>query len=857
MEPLAAIDYLIPPASYLWRWAPDGSAVEWQDGTTVGLWVELHALLHYLQPQGLPPLGSILLVLMACRQSASVAGNSAREFASASAGDTPAHLLRRLETVLEAVRDLPEDLRSGLPARAHLLSSLFERIPNLQSPEDSKEILAQTDTWGIPGLRARHRGPNAPARLLRDLKAIAGVHDRYDLRSLETRLRTGLEFVQIRPAQLPEPPDTVSGESARPLLRQLEEHSDRELTAVAAVARRLVAMLSLPRPAGFPQELPVGGISDITNRGPLDRLLPSELAADDEVLTARLAHHEALYFRRDSPPDEPSAERVILMDSGIHLWGLPRLYAVAAALGLREAPKIGRGGGFESVILHRREGRLFVPLELASVADVQACLQTLSPDPHAAPALHGFQPEPSPGHTVDVFFLTTPGWREPVGRGLHGLACRIHEAGGRFYVITLSRTGAVELSLHTPAGNRIAATGRIDPGIILDSSQPDRPAQRPKDPLSNLPALIRDLDFYKRYPLPFRFPATPARPDRMFDFAHWSIGVDTQHRLMMWHQDMRTGAGEIAAGLPAARDWHVGAHSREWVVLFTGQGPGYQATALAIGMEEPVRRRLTLDSSHSFPLWMKCQQGAAILGYSDKAEACSLEDGRRLHTLILPQSARAESVVFDGRSLSLATAAGLGNNPETSSRKRLVTAPPPPGPMPSVLGTPVSVGFVASGTLVVRAQGGRWELSMPEFVFKPSAKSQLTGVRPFRRIVGMERGDEPMEDTMPAFYTAEWHPECRIIFDTRGLLHLLFADAQGQVAISLLCLIGVPVTAWVAHWPEPLAGNAEWFLKSPAAPAAGGSAISGVVPLMQRFAALARAAPPVQDWREPPDFPPA
>ncbi|MES2709499.1 MAG: hypothetical protein V4726_23080 [Verrucomicrobiota bacterium] len=893
MEPHAAINYLIPPPRYLWRWAEDGSAVEWEDGTTLCLWMELHALLHYLAPQGLPPLGSILLVLMACRKSAAAALESAQEFAAAATGGdkTPASalsLLRRLKAVLKVVENLPEDLRGGLPARAHLLTNLFEGISNRLSPADSAEVLAQTDTWGIPQLRARQPKPNGLA-LLRDLKAITAVHERYDLRNLETRLRTGLEFVEIRPAQLPEPP-RVPGDSPLPLLRQLEEHSDRELAAIASVARRMVAMFSLPRPAGFPQELPVGGISDITNRGALDRLLPSELAADDLILMARLANNEALYFRRDSPPDEPSTERVILMDSGIHLWGLPRLYVLAAALGLQEGAEgrkgkssgfgaqAGGGGGVsEDATVLRREGRLFNPLKLSTIAEVQACLQTLAPDPHAAPALSAFQPEPAAGRTMDVFFLTAPGWREPVRRALHDLACRVSAAGGRFHVITLSRTGALELSIHSPAGSRTVATGRIDPDIILNAPKSGHPAARKaKDLLSDLPALIRDLEFYKQYPLPFRFPATPVRMHQLLDFAHWRVGVDMHRRLMMWNPDLKNGAGEIAVNLPPARasHWQVGVSGEEWIVLCPANGPGFQARAVAIGMKNPTRREVTLDSSHPFPVWMKCQHSAAILGYSDKAEACSLEDGRRLDSFELPKSTPAASVIFDGRKLSLATSSPAdrrqepghpGREPfhsaEEISRSMSFGPPETHGrdarasafQQPPTLGTPVSVGFVASGTLIIRAQGGRWELAMPEFAFKTTVKTQLTAVRPFRRV---SQDAEETADSVPAFYTAEWHPDCRMIFDTRGLLHLIFSDSQGHLEISLLCLLGQPVAAWTAHWPQPLTGNAEWFLKPPAGTSAP-AAISALVPLMQRFAALARAAPAVQDWREPPEDAPA
>ena len=829
-----AVSYFVPPPGYLWRWAGDSAAVEWEDGATVCLWMELHALLHHLAPQGLPPLGSILLVLMACGRRHTAALTSARQCAArTSGGDQPSAaskgLLRRLGNVLESIAALPEDLRTGLPARAHLLTQIFEGIPARPSPEASAEIMFEIDTWGPEGLGAQTARFGGLAHLLRDLKALTAVHDRLDLTHLESRLRTGLDFVHLQPARVPEPPPPP-GESAVPLLRQLEEQSDRELAAVAAVARRMVAMFALPRPAGFPQELPVGGISDITNRGTLDRLLPSELAADDMLLVARLANHEALYFRRDTPPDEPAARRLILMDSGIQLWGLPRLYILAAALGLKAA------AGEDQVSVERRAGRVFQPLALETVAQVQTCLQELLPDPDAAAALAAVAVPPESVRPPDVFFLTGGAPRAPVREALHALAVRLSAAGGRCYVLAISRSGAMELSARSPAGSRVVARGRIDPEEILRDPAVGKPAVPVRDRLSDLPGVIRQLDFYQQYPLPFRFPSVPHPGSSELGFAHWRIHVDTQGRLMMWDPNPLLGPGEITAGLPVARNYQIGSHGGEWVVLCSGLGPGDRAAAVCIGMKEPMRREVVLDSSHPFPLWMKCQHGAAILGYSDKAEACSLTDGARQHAIILPKGTKADVVVFDGQTLGLASEAPIV--PAALSHASGVPN------FPAVLGVPVSAGFVASGTLVIRAQGGRWELAMPDFIFTASQKSQLSAVRPFRRI-GPEAGGNA--DRGPAFYAADWHDGCRLIFDSRGILHLVFSDGQGSVQLTLLALLGKPVAGWVAPWAKPQVGNPDWILK----PAGDLGRADQLVPLLQRFAALARAAPALQEGREP------
>src|SRR5439155_18569938 len=92
--------------------------------------------------------------------------------------------------------------------------------------------------------------------------------------------------------------------------------------------------IHLPRRLNEAEELPVGGVSDIAPRGPLDRLLLSELAHDDLTLAVRVAMNEALYYRRESPPRTPPRQRHLVLDSGVRLWGLPRLYGTAVALAM-------------------------------------------------------------------------------------------------------------------------------------------------------------------------------------------------------------------------------------------------------------------------------------------------------------------------------------------------------------------------------------------------------------------------------------------------------------------------------------------------------------------------------------------
>ena len=112
---------------------------------------------------------------------------------------------------------------------------------------------------------------------------------------------------------------------------------------MARLARLLLAAVHMPTPLSLREELPVGGVSDISNRGSLDRLLLSELANDDLTLAVRVAMNEALYLRREIPPSTPQHHRAILVDAGIRSWGVPRVFATAVALAfMASTAKSGR-----------------------------------------------------------------------------------------------------------------------------------------------------------------------------------------------------------------------------------------------------------------------------------------------------------------------------------------------------------------------------------------------------------------------------------------------------------------------------------------------------------------------------------
>ncbi len=94
--------------------------------------------------------------------------------------------------------------------------------------------------------------------------------------ALRHRIATGLDATP-EPAEM----DSISAQVAQ-MLRDIKQ--DPEFSGLVQVVSDIMAALSLPRALASPDLTALGGPSDISNRGPLHRLLKSELAHDHDVL---------------------------------------------------------------------------------------------------------------------------------------------------------------------------------------------------------------------------------------------------------------------------------------------------------------------------------------------------------------------------------------------------------------------------------------------------------------------------------------------------------------------------------------------------------------------------------------------
>ena len=280
-----AASYLSPSIDSLWRWSADGDALTWADGTTIAFRQEVEAVVERVAPHRLPPFGAVALLLAACRdgwvqsrgrddflrkanvfvQWGTSAGteSGARLHASQLVFQRVAQGVRQVVEGLDAVSRLPPEVRQPKDAKVVLAEAVFEASKNKRlSPEESAAVVKALSEGLHPDrLMFRLSSTEALREFADEADALREGLPLLSEQSLALRRRTGL--------------DLAPSERVRRLLAELRD--DKELAGLARLAQDLMAAVHVPRTLRQQEELPLGGVSDLSNRGPLDRLLMSEL----------------------------------------------------------------------------------------------------------------------------------------------------------------------------------------------------------------------------------------------------------------------------------------------------------------------------------------------------------------------------------------------------------------------------------------------------------------------------------------------------------------------------------------------------------------------------------------------------
>lgn len=544
-EIVIAQKYLLPPTPCFWHWCESGEVISWKGGGTITFRAELVEVLRLLAPAKLPPLSSLLLVLAATRDDWSgipfeVGDSAAWGFASEEASDIVASLFVDRQG-LNQLQNLEHSLRSSIEAKVVLAELIFERVEPAATPSEAAAILQYLE-HGIEevlseGYRTSAGQPTARRLTLEDLRDVRRGLASVDAETLRLRRRTGLD--QLPGAADVELPPT---QQVRALLGKLQH--DDELQGLARLARQLMAAVSLPRAVSDPDEMQCGGVSDITSRGPLDRLLLTELVHDDLTLAVRISVNEALYLRRESPPQTPDRERVLLIDSGIRCWGVPRVFATAVALALAATTD-----PHTRIVAYRASGSELTPVDLLSREGLVEHLEVLRLEIHPGEALETLAEQfKDADHAVQPVLITA---EEVLGDQEFAQALAKARLA-KLHVATVNRDGDFRLIEKNERGRKLLREARLDLASLLPQEEsPQAPSLIDRGRAKDLPAIFAVT------PFPLLLSHNPERHQMMHLNDQGIVCITSDRRLLHWHRKQPVGAVQLSDDLPSGRlQWY-------------------------------------------------------------------------------------------------------------------------------------------------------------------------------------------------------------------------------------------------------------------------------------------------------------
>jgi hypothetical protein len=351
-------------------------------------------ILKELEPLGWPPFGALLMVLYAMQDGyTDFAGPLRHTTAFYSTGNFEFNAEREIE-FLEKIKALPKVYKQK-QNKIVLLQTLFKESHNRISSLHSKaylRIYARMPQGLSVSAEKQHAGPSV---LNKDLTAIDLNNKFPTVQSIIDAMKGLIEEPELEDEVVEE---ETTADTDSDFIRELVE--EPKTFQVGSLIKRIWSGLKIPMRHLSPGEQPIGGISDMTNKGDFHRMLLSEFANEDDVFMNRVANNEALYIQREIPPEENIFERIILIDTSLRNWGTPKVLAFASAIAIIKHPKA------HSECRVMTLGQEAIPVSLNKVEEVIETLNHVSPVLGVSEALEKFFNEVYPQKDIEVFFIT-------------------------------------------------------------------------------------------------------------------------------------------------------------------------------------------------------------------------------------------------------------------------------------------------------------------------------------------------------------------------------------------------------------------------------------------------------------------
>lgn len=776
------IRYFKPPENYFWHWTEAGFVIEWREGETICYREDLVNILKKLSREGWPPLGAMLLVLSACRETAGTAAADKGviypalrliEFFEKNrlelkfTKDSMAAAIR----FLQLVAALPVELRTG-NARTWLLYVIFRNATTKIKHDNTANFINVFNSGKVDGV-VFGKDPKDRTTL-----AITGVSDG------NVTTHTGKAFIddmawlqmalQVFPTQteletavrtgMLDVPGVVEVEEAIPetgdLLEQLEQ--DPGTAGLAQLTQRLIAALNIPMHTHGSSDQLFGGVSDITNRGNFDRLLLSELAHDDLWLMARLANNEALYLRREELPSHPEKQRILLIDTTIKMWGLPRVFAVSAALACTRNNKAKA-----QISSYTLFGNAFKEVDLTTKAGVVHSLEQLDASLHCGRALAGYIDQAKLSEEDEVFLITDEETTHNVL--FQSILASLKKPVN--FLVTVNRNGQLQFFEYRKGHRKLLSEAKFDLQELLFNTKRKEKTKVRRTLSDKMPS------FMQTEPAPLFFPTSKIRfsADCFYELKKdHVVCVTVDQRVLYWSSRTR-GARELIQYLEPGR-FCIGSLDDSAICILVYSGSSRSCSVYEVNLESNNVEITKLPETITQVTEMAFDTGYFYI--KANGHLFSIEATSGIVQLGGDKLSKFDEIVtrYKNRLVNLSYFKKLVNDGYTT------------------LNTVKSVYINHNGDLGFDERHVAFKDKNEMIVIEHNQQDRNKSWKEYKaKEVDVPSGDMP--NTNLRFSKFVWNDGSEVLADSRGLLHLRSSDASIP-EITIVMIMGKPTACW-------------------------------------------------------------
>lgn len=393
-------DYFQSHQDYFWIWEEeDGEdVIAIPHGMTIAYKNFIQQVVERVYGLGLPPFGSLLLVIIATNPGGGNALDAVYKILGTALKTTDDPILSKAISFLKLLTELPDQYKEG-DLRIMLIQTLFNQCHYIHSVRSSKEIYTYFRNQGAANEQTTKKLEFNKSTFSTDFRTISLLSNKFfSVNDILSKIAYVPDLTQHK-IELESPPSTVEEPVAVDFVDELMRNP--KTFAVGSLIRRLWGGLNIPIHNTLPSQQPLGGIADLTNKGEYDKLLVSEFANDDLVFLSRLANNEALYIHREVPPSDNRMERIILIDSTLKNWGTSKTIAFALMLAVVKHPKTDIGCSVYVLGAER-----YYPVSVENINTIIEALQIVEGSLHAAKSLELFLKEHDERKNEEILFIT-------------------------------------------------------------------------------------------------------------------------------------------------------------------------------------------------------------------------------------------------------------------------------------------------------------------------------------------------------------------------------------------------------------------------------------------------------------------